>query len=45
MSYLGLSIDHWLFQDNQGNIYGVPLSQADSYGKAWEIAFNYFFDC
>ena len=43
VSYLGLSIDHWMFQDNQGNVYGVPLNSADTYGRAWEIAFDYFF--
>ena len=45
MSYLGLSESHWMFTDTQGNVYGVPLNKAESYGKAWEIAFNYFFDC
>jgi uncharacterized protein YuzE len=43
MSYLGLSEDHWMFCDSNGNVYGVPILKADTYGQAYEIAFGYFF--
>ena len=44
MSYLGLSNMHWMFCDSNGVVYGVPMSKANTYGQAYEIAFTYFFE-
>lgn len=43
MSYLGLSELHWMFCDSNGNVHGIPLAEADTYGVAYEQAFEYFF--
>ena len=43
MSYLGVTREHWMFSNNIGQVYGVPFADTGSIGKAYEIAFKYFY--
>jgi len=43
MSYLGITDVHWLFANSIGQVYGVHVSSAKSFGEAYEKAFSHFF--
>ena len=43
MSYIGITDEHWLFVNNIGQVYGVHMASASSFGHAYEIAFEHFF--
>ena len=36
MSYLGVTREHWMFVNNIGTVYGVPLALASTIGRASE---------
>ena len=40
MSYLGLSEMNWMFVNNRGNVVGIPMHIAYTYGQAYELAFE-----
>ena len=43
MSYHGLIEMKWMFSNNRGTIIDVHVSEANTYGKAYEIAFQRFY--